>query len=548
MAVKENVYKRMKFLIIDDFPAMCKQIDRILYDAGGRQIDSCFSGEEAMALCQKTQYDVIFADYNLGAGKNGQQLLEELRYRGMLKSTCTYIMITAEATRDFVYGALEFQPDGYINKPFTQAELLRRMDRMVHEKLALSDVLNAAAQGDWSQAISLCIEKMQSEPRKRMNYLRLLGTYYHEAGESQRALDVYEQVLSVRELDWAIIGKARAAAALGRKKEARDLLNPLVAANTPYMVVYDTLYDLAMEDHDTRAAQTAMEHALALSPNSVRRQSQLAELGEQHQDWLVTEKARKRAMKAGEFSMHENPSLYIDYANSINNVVAAGLDQSKSMAGRYQESIRTLTKVRDKYRDPVVDLRANIAAAATNLAANKADKAAELLEKVEESYLELSEQLGDALGGEAGMEMAQLLHSKGDEDRAQDILKQLAETYPDDENLARRIDRLSEEPLSQSGKAAAIELNREGKGYFEAQQYDRAIQLFDRAMLLYPNNIGLKLNLVLAMVRYVEKDGPDDEAKIDRCREVLASVEGKMSPEHRFYKLFQRLRESVASL
>jgi len=95
MAANDSPYRDLKFLIIDDFPAMCKQIERILQSAGVESIDVVFNGEKALLACSKNKYDVIFADFNLGAGKNGQQLLEELRHRKLIKSTCAYIMITA---------------------------------------------------------------------------------------------------------------------------------------------------------------------------------------------------------------------------------------------------------------------------------------------------------------------------------------------------------------------------------------------------------------------------------------------------------------------
>jgi len=34
MAARESIYQDLKFLVIDDFPAMCKQIERILLRAG----------------------------------------------------------------------------------------------------------------------------------------------------------------------------------------------------------------------------------------------------------------------------------------------------------------------------------------------------------------------------------------------------------------------------------------------------------------------------------------------------------------------------------
>ena len=45
------------------------------------------------------------------------------------------ILITAETTRSMVFGALEYKPDDYLAKPFTQAVLQKRLDKIVLEKL-----------------------------------------------------------------------------------------------------------------------------------------------------------------------------------------------------------------------------------------------------------------------------------------------------------------------------------------------------------------------------------------------------------------------------
>ena len=71
-------------------------------------------------MCSYKSYDIVLCDYNLGAGQDGQQLLEELRYRHKLKNTSLFVMITAESSRDMVLGALEYLPDDYLTKPITQ--------------------------------------------------------------------------------------------------------------------------------------------------------------------------------------------------------------------------------------------------------------------------------------------------------------------------------------------------------------------------------------------------------------------------------------------
>ena len=113
-----RIYKNKRCLVIDDYPDIRASIKRMLNKFGAMNVDTASTGEEAMELCQKYSYDIVLADFNLGEKKSGQQILEEIRYRNLLKHSSLYIMITAETTRDKVYSAIENQPDAYIAKPF----------------------------------------------------------------------------------------------------------------------------------------------------------------------------------------------------------------------------------------------------------------------------------------------------------------------------------------------------------------------------------------------------------------------------------------------
>jgi CheY-like chemotaxis protein len=89
-------------------------------------IDQASSGGEAIALLTKIRYDVVLCDYNLGEGKNGQQVLEEARVRNLLLPSSVWMMVSAEKSVESVMGAAEHQPDAYLIKPITEGVLLTR--------------------------------------------------------------------------------------------------------------------------------------------------------------------------------------------------------------------------------------------------------------------------------------------------------------------------------------------------------------------------------------------------------------------------------------
>ena len=87
-----KTYRQKKCLVVDDVPDIRASLKRILIDYGSSDVDMAGSAEEAIEICEKKYYDIVLADYNLGPGKNGQQLLEELRFHGRLKHTAMFLL------------------------------------------------------------------------------------------------------------------------------------------------------------------------------------------------------------------------------------------------------------------------------------------------------------------------------------------------------------------------------------------------------------------------------------------------------------------------
>ena len=71
-------YNQKRFLIVDDFSDFRSSVKSMLGQMAAKHIDIAANGEEAIAQCRNCKYDIILHDYNLGEGKNGQQVLEEL--------------------------------------------------------------------------------------------------------------------------------------------------------------------------------------------------------------------------------------------------------------------------------------------------------------------------------------------------------------------------------------------------------------------------------------------------------------------------------------
>ena len=71
-------YRHLKFLVIDDFENFRMSIRQMIRSFGVEKIEVAGTGEDAVRRCENQHFDVVICDYNLGSGKNGQQVLEEL--------------------------------------------------------------------------------------------------------------------------------------------------------------------------------------------------------------------------------------------------------------------------------------------------------------------------------------------------------------------------------------------------------------------------------------------------------------------------------------
>ena len=80
----EDLLRGSEFLLIEDFEAMRSVLKGLLLRCGASRVDTAKDGREATALLSAKSYGVVMCDYNLGPGKNGQQLLEEARLKNWI--------------------------------------------------------------------------------------------------------------------------------------------------------------------------------------------------------------------------------------------------------------------------------------------------------------------------------------------------------------------------------------------------------------------------------------------------------------------------------
>lgn len=532
-----KIYQRKSALVIDDYPDMRGSIRRMLVNFGITDVHTASGGTEAITECENNHFDIILCDYNLGDGKNGQQVLEELRFRRLLKRTTAYMMITAETTKSMVFGALEYQPDDYLTKPFTQTVLQRRLDRLVLEKEELHEINRAIDEQDYDRAIALCDEQINAKSRYEQKCYRIKANCFLEKHLYPQARDIYEDVLDERPVDWAQIGLGQCMMSMGELDNAEQLFHELINQNCLCLEVYDSLAQIKTQRGDIAGAQQLLEYASEISPNAILRQQLLAEISQGNGDLERAEKALRKVVKLGANSCYEDPENYFKLARCI----TAQIDSNDRK--RINDAEDVLDRARRRYRDDdQVRLQSDVINAAVYAKAGQTDESRKRVVAIQ-AKLPAEEVANSA---QIALDLARCYQAMGDTEQAKQILKDLAQQHPDDEAIGEAIDQLSDEPLSRKGKDKAVELNRRGKELLGSQQYGEAIALFGEALRHYPNNNAVKLNLLLALIRNMNTNGPNAD-QLQRCERIINSVD-TLTEEHPLYERFQVLWEHVENL
>lgn len=116
----------MQILVVEDDRTIGRSLVKGFTEAG----HGCTwlqDGELGSEQALSQQFDVVVLDQMLPK-KTGQQVLQELRARGMM---CPVIMVTALSSLDDRVAGLNLGADDYIVKPFDFAELMARIHAVV---------------------------------------------------------------------------------------------------------------------------------------------------------------------------------------------------------------------------------------------------------------------------------------------------------------------------------------------------------------------------------------------------------------------------------
>lgn len=510
-------------MVVDDFADMRNMLKGMLQLLAVRDIDAVANGEDAIAAMAKKRYDIILCDYNLGRGKNGQQVLEEARHRDLIGLGSIFVMITAENTRDMVMGAVEYEPDSYLTKPFTKDLLKSRLDRLISRKKDLEDVDAAACRQDFERAIELLASKMAAKPKNFGELTKLKAELCHRAGNYDQAVGIFQEVLNLREMPWAKLGLGKAFYALGRYQEAKDLFEELLAQNERLTAAYDWLARTLQALSQPLVAQDILQKAVAVSPKAILRQRALGELALRNGDCEVADKALTQAVRLSRFSVYRHPGLH------------ANLARAKAGRGAEKDGLKILKEMEKEFAG---DSETKLYSAMVEGVIQRQLGNEEQAELCLNHAFSLHEALGSQAAPGLALELARSCGQLGQQERAKELLKQAVRNNHAEEEFLREVgavfnelgEDMDPETFIADIRREIVKLNNRGVKLAQAGQLDEAVVLFEEAVEGMPGNKVVNLNAARVQLMFMQDKGIE-KPRLLKVRNYLEQV-SRTDPEN----------------
>ncbi len=182
-------------MVVDD-----EDVIRLVFDAmltgGNYKLGYAASGEEALGLAERDDYNLFIVDKNL-PGVNGLELIRRMRER---KPEAEFIVITGYASYESAVEALRLGAFDYLEKPFDDLDLVREKisraldrQRLTHENLVLADQLRSVhkdlklklAEADRGPGSQAAIQALRARVAKAAQALQEAHARLHALGQNR---------------------------------------------------------------------------------------------------------------------------------------------------------------------------------------------------------------------------------------------------------------------------------------------------------------------------------------------------------------------------
>lgn len=549
----QDVLTGKKVLLIDDFAEFRFAIKRMIEQLGAKDIDMAANGEKASVQLAKKHYDLVLSDYNLGDGKDGQQVLEESRYYGHIGNSTVFMMVTAENTPEMVMGALEYQPDGYLAKPFNKDFLQTRLSKMFLKKKQLGPIHVALDNKEYEKVIQLCNLLLRKGTVYSVDCLRAKAESLMATRDYQKALGFFQQVVKQKKAPWAWLGVGRAQFHLGQYQEALTTFSNLLRFNEACTPAYDWQARTYAELNNLPEALKALQIAIKRSPKAILRQQSLAVLALKMDNFEVAERAARAAIRLGKNSCFQNAEDYYTFARLL---VKRGKSSDNISAKRaLQEALEVIKDGKSlqivQERPDLMIRLSMIESIAQGTLGVHSDKKQEL-----QRMRNLVDSLPDNFTTQDTCSISRELIETGEERYGLVLAGGVISKRVEDDDLVNELQKafngtgLENElnDIVNSEKVKLSQYNRQGMIYYEQGKLDEAVRAFEQALTDLPDNTAICLNYVQALLDHMDKSKQYTIEQLNKCEKALAKCSQIAESDASRYERYQPLKERFSEV
>ncbi len=526
--------KGKKVLIVDDYAEMRSLVHEMIKSFIPDRVMTANNGERAIELMEQERFDLVLCDYNLGAGKDGQQVLEEARGRSLLPGQSVFIMITAENTSEMVMGAIEHLPDDYISKPFNRSLLASRIRRLMKAREGLARIHQLLEQDRPEQALEACETQLRQGSDNRADLLKLKGRILMRLGRYQEAVDFHRALLEERDIPWASLALGEALFNLRDYDAAREVFTALIRDNPANVLAHDWLARTLERLGQAEQALQVVQEALAHSPKSLHRQRELARLAYTGKDYELAEKAWRKALEVGAHSWYRRPD---DFGGLARTLVQRGdPDSAGEVVGRMQRAFSP--------EDPATRLQQ--AVAESMICQARGDE--EGRDRALDTAIGL---LGDnptLVSTDTTLELVATALAAGRREDADELVRHLVRGEQEEDTSLQQVRELYAEAGVDGDLDAVIEttrkevvaINNRGAALLKEGRIEESIDLFRTAARAMPANVTINLNAAYSLIMLMQRDGGTAQS-LQEAREYLERVQRVDPGNAKYHRLSQML-------
>ncbi|MCL5808084.1 MAG: tetratricopeptide repeat protein [Deltaproteobacteria bacterium] len=509
--------KHYKVLVVDDFVNFRRTVKGMLAGLGVANIVDAFDGESALLRLSASKYDIILCDYNLGPGKDGQQVFEEAKHYKYINYMTIFMMVTAESSMDMVMGVVEYMPDDYLMKPFTKQILEKKLLSVLEKKIALREIIQTIEGMDYEKALTLCDETIGKGPKHIREVLRIKGEIFEKRGDHQQTEAFYKEVSAMGKMPWALFGLGKCQYQQGRLEDAKETFTQLIKMNDKVMAAYDWLAKILDALGNPQEAQTILMKATEISPRALKRQRELGAIAHRNQDLKTAVKSLRTAITHGKNSAFKAPSDYTTLAKVLVD------------ADSPQESLSVLGDAHQVFpRDDVgAAVQIGLAESVVYQKLNRQEEARESIYQA----IRATEKSPEKVPADVELELAKALILSGDQDKGKEIVRKLIQSNHENEGLITDTKKMFEginmaqegQELLDAAVEEVVELNNQGVQLVKQGELAKATSYFDKAVEKLPYNTLINANAAYACMLDLKKNGKTSEG-IRKTQKYLERV------------------------